>query len=58
MGRENLIPVSSVQSPMEFLNPNRFGLVGEKYPYFTLSSQLDSCIFFFLMLLKFLKIGV
>ena len=32
--RENLVPVSSVQSPVEFLNPDRFGLVVEKDPCF------------------------
>ena len=50
--REDLVPVSSVQSPVEFLNPSRCGLVLvlEKDPYF------HSVQSFYVI--KILKIGV
>lgn len=54
--RENLVPVSSVQSPVEFLNPNRCGLVLEKDPYFHSVQSFGLLYLFFFMLLKFFKL--
>ena len=54
--RENVVPVSSVQSPVEFLNPNRCGLVLEKDPYFHSVQSFGLLYLFFFMLLKFFKL--